>query len=346
MPLPDGSPDHSSAHEHLPPVQAPSGAFVLQLFIVPAVIVGVIALLYALFFWWGQVRSDDAEKYVQALERDNQARWQAAVNLADALRDPRNVELKKNAAIAIKLAAVLEREIEAGHTDKQSLQLRIYLCHALGEFQVPDGVQALLLAARTEREPDEKYVRFAALKALTVFVSQPGGAGQAPGDAGQANSQILPVMLDASQDPEPLVRSTAAFALGALGGPQAMARLQRMLSDASSNVRYNAATMLASQGQMAAVPVLAEMLDAQSVVDVGPQEEDEPSRQNKRVAIMVNGLRAARKLAAQHPGEKLRRLRDAVGQLEASREPASVRLEAVAVAKDMDADAAASSRAR
>jgi hypothetical protein len=61
---------------------------------------------------------------------------------------------------------------------------------------------------------------------------------------------------------------------------------------------------------------------------------------------MVNGLRAARKLAARHPGEKLSLLRGAVQQLETSREPASVRLEAVAVAKEMDADAAASEPAR
>ncbi|HEX4148665.1 MAG TPA: HEAT repeat domain-containing protein [Pirellulales bacterium] len=335
MSSPAGSPEHSSAQDNLPPVQAPSGAFVLQLFIVPAVIVGVIAMLYALFFWWGQVRSDDAQKYVQALDRDSEARWQAAVNLADALRDPRNVELKQNADIARKLSEKLQREIEAGHTDKSSLQLRIYLCHALGEFQVSDGVSALLLAAKTERGADEKYVRFAALKALTVFVSQPGISGS-------VQAQILSVMLDASHDGEPLVRSTAAFALGALGGPKAIERLERMLTDPSSNVRYNAATMLASRGQMAAVPVLTEMLDSNAVIDVGSKEEDEPSRANKRISIMVNGLRAARKLAALHPGEKIARLREAVGQLESSREPTSVRLEAVAVAKDMDTEAAAS----
>ena len=158
MSPPDGSPEQSSAQDNLPPVQAPSGAFVLQLFIVPAVIVGVIAMLYGLFFWWGQVRSDDAEKYVQALERDNQARWQAAVNLADALRDPRNVELKKNADIAAKLASVLEREIEAGQTDKSALQLRIYLCHALGEFQVPDGVPASAVGGQ-DRMPAGREIR-------------------------------------------------------------------------------------------------------------------------------------------------------------------------------------------
>lgn len=328
-------PSPPSADQNLPPVQAPSGAFVVQLFVVPAVIVGIIALLYGLFFWWGQVRSDDAERYVQALERDNQARWQAAVSLADALRDPRNVELKRNADIARKLSSVLEREIASGSLDKSALQLRVYLCHALGEFQVGDGVPALLLAAKTERSPDEAYVRYAAIKALAVFVAQPNYAGQ-------ARNEIMPVMLDASHDKEPLVRSTAAFALGALGGSEGTGRLERMLSDASSNVRYNAATMLASRGKLAAVPVLEEMLDPKSAVEPGPGEEDAPAAESKRIVVLVNGLRAARKLAAQHPGEKLNGLRSAVGQLEASSQPASVRLEAVAVAKDMDVDAAAS----
>ena len=110
--------------ESLPPVEPPSGGFIVQLFVVPAVIVAVIAVLYGLFFWWGQVRSDDAEKYIQALQRDNQARWQAAASLADALRDPRNVELKRNATIARKLADLLDTNLAAGQTDKESLQLR------------------------------------------------------------------------------------------------------------------------------------------------------------------------------------------------------------------------------
>ena len=67
MSLPAGSPQKPSPRNICRRCSAPSGAFVVQLFVVPAVIVGVIAVLYGLFFWWGQVRSDDAEKYVQAL---------------------------------------------------------------------------------------------------------------------------------------------------------------------------------------------------------------------------------------------------------------------------------------
>lgn len=329
MSLPnEPQPKKALAEDQLPPVQPPSGAFIVQLFVVPAVIVGVIALLYALFFWWGQVRGGDAEKYVEALERDTPARWQAAVSLADALRDPRNVELKHNSAIAQKLSAVLEREMQSGSTDESSLQLRIYLCHALGEFQVADGVPALLTAAKTNRSSEEKYVRFAAIKALAVFVSQPEYKDQ-------DRDKILPLMLDVSQDSsEPLVQSTAAFALGALGGPEADARLERMLG-ASTNVRYNAATMLASRGKLAAVPVLKQMLDPKSPLEMGTEKEDRANAENKRITIMVSALRATRKLAAQHPDEKLDGLLAAVKQLESSQEPASVRLEAVEAANEM-----------
>ena len=73
--------------------------------------------------------------------------------------------------------------------------------------------------------------------------------------------------------------------------------------------------MLATPAELAAVPVLTEMLDPKSVVETGSEEEDQPEQDNKRIAVMVNGLRAVRKLAAKHPGEKLSGLR-AVEQLE------------------------------
>ena len=86
------------------------------------------------------------------------------------------------------------------------------------------------------------------------------------------------------------------------------------------------------------------MLDPKSVVDVGPQEEDEPNRENKRIAIMVNGLCGAQRRSIRRKARRVCAMRSS--QLEGSQEPASVRLEAVAVAKEMDADAAASSHPR
>ena len=97
------------------------------------------------------------------------------------------------------------------------------------------------------------------------------------------------------------MRSTAAFALGALGDEKALQRLNQMLVDANPNVRYNAATMLASHGSMAAEPVLLEMLDSKSTVGLDIEEEKDLWGQ-KRETILVSALRAVKKLAAtKHP---------------------------------------------
>ena len=96
---------------------------------------------------------------------------------------------------------------------------------------MPEVVPALIRAATAGQEPDEKYVRFAAIKGLAVFAGN-----LKPGDS-KLRAEIEPVMLKASSDDEPLVRSTAAFALGALGGDKAIERLKQLLVDANPNVR-------------------------------------------------------------------------------------------------------------
>src|SRR5581483_9884282 len=87
-----------SPDDVLPPVEPPSAGFILQLFIVPGVIVVIIVMVWLMFHWLVQ-QGNDPEAYVAALQRNNEARWQAAVNLANALRNERGTgydELKHN----------------------------------------------------------------------------------------------------------------------------------------------------------------------------------------------------------------------------------------------------------
>jgi hypothetical protein len=62
--------------------------------------------------------------------------------------------------------------------------------------------------------------------------------------------------------------------------------------------------MLARRGDERAVGVLAEMLEPDQAAAVGV-EEQEQSRQYKRDLILVNGLRAAKDLAAKSPSADL-----------------------------------------
>ena len=49
--------------------------------------------------------------------------------------------------------------------------------------------------------------------------------------------------------------------MGVIGGKAFKERLESLLTDGNADVRYNAATWLAAEGDAQAVPTLAEMLD-------------------------------------------------------------------------------------
>ena len=76
-----------SPDDSLPPVEPPSAAFLVQLFLVPALIVGIIVFVWLAFHWLAQL-GNDPEGYVRALKRPSEGRWQAALNLANDLRGP------------------------------------------------------------------------------------------------------------------------------------------------------------------------------------------------------------------------------------------------------------------
>ncbi len=321
-------PQDISPDQRLPPVEPPSARFILQLFLIPASIVLIIVGVWLAFNWLAQM-GNDPYAYLQALERDTTVRWQAAVNLADALRDPRNVHLRKDAAVAGRLASMLDREIDSGAMDDDALKLRIYLCNALGEFQLSTiAAPPLVKAASTERQEPEKYVRFAAVKALAVLMTD------APDFQRDAHPEVLTVLMKAADDPEPVVRSTAAFALGAFGGDEARKRLQRMVSDAYPDVRYNAATTLARLGDAAAVPVLVEMLDPIDTAGV-TAEKEEGSRNYKRTAIHINALRTVIELAQHNSSADLAPIRSAIEKLRAAKPSKAVDVEAVAALESL-----------
>ncbi len=319
MPTDDPGNTFSSA-DQLPPVEPPNPGFIVQLFVIPALIVLIMFLVGAGIKLLVE-HDTNPRAYVELLRRNSAARFQAAHDLADVLRNPSNEKLKNDADLAGDLAGILNGEIDAAGMDENPIKLRTYLCHALGEFHVPDVLPVLVKAARTERDPREAPVRFAALKSLAVWLSN-ASAGEASGHA-----QLMPALLAASRDERPLLRSTAAFALGAADTPEAISRLQRMLGDGSPDVRYNAATMLARQGDDRSLGVLGEMLDPRQTQALAAEEEAD-GRQYKRDLILVNGLRAAKGLAEKNDQANLAPLVKAVEQLTAPELPRAIRVQA------------------
>jgi HEAT repeat protein len=288
-----------SAHDALPPVEPPSAGFILQLFIVPGIIVAIIVMVWLLFNWVART-GNDPQEYVKALRRNNANRWQAAFNLANAMgaRDDAGQAMRQDAHLASELAAILDEEMQTGSTQKKEpITLRVYVCQALGQFSVPDGLPVLLRAASTQRSDEEIEVRLAALRAIALLDQNVRESGD---DAAFRQPDVVEKLLAAARDTDPRIRSAAAFALGVIGGDEYIDRLAGMLADSSPDVRYNAATWLASRGDTRAIPVLVEMLDPDELEAGVVAEQQTASRPYKRALIVSNALRAAGRLAEQN----------------------------------------------
>lgn len=314
------TPETLSSNNALPPVESPDAGFIVRLFVVPAVIVAIIVLV-----WIGinslAHRGADPSRYVEELQRNSEARWQSAHNLAEELRNPGNDKLKQDRKIARSLVAVLQSELDQGSVANEALNLRVYLCHALGQFHLGDVVPALARAAVTERAPEELPVRVAALRDLAIFMDHsPELARQAHDLPIQGAGGLLELFLEQSRGKDPLVRSVAAIGLGQLGSSAAIERLTRMLTDAYPNVRFNAATRLALHGKAACVGVLKEMLDPQATAAIEVESEVE-YRDHKRLSVLDAGLRAVEELHARNSKANLAPLAKALRKLASAKIP-------------------------
>jgi hypothetical protein len=313
----------------LPPVEPPSAAFLVQLFLIPGVIVGVIVLVWVFFHWIAETSSRDPEEYVQTLRSDSPDVWKTAEHLAEMLRNDRNNELRGSAKLAGALADILEQRLAAGQMDKNAVDLRLYLSKALGQFNTPEGLPALIKAVDTNHDPAELPVRRAALDAIASLVSNLAAAHVPL----PANSELLDTLLRASHDPEAVIRLRAAFDLGLVGGPQAEARLAEMLDDLYPDVAYNAATALARHGDVRALPTLVQMLDPEQTASLESEEPD--AREEKKWLIVINGLRAIEQLSAANPRADLRRLNPALERLKQAKLPPAVRDELLRVEESL-----------
>jgi len=312
--LPPGFPPRPTVtgDELLPPVEPPSAGFIIQLFVVPAVIVACVVALWVMVTMLATAGDEDPTKIVAALRGSNQARWQKADELANMLRlEARYPELKHNSELAQELAKLLEEEVEAGRDDQNSINLRYYLARVLGEFYVDDGVGVLLETARSDPQRD---VRREAINALAVL-------GQARSDMEPPRKlehpELAETFVTLANDQDDLVRSQTAFALGVLArgsgaDPALQVELEKLVDDLYSDARYNAALGLARQGNLRAVEAVVEMMDPAALETNTKSEKTPALAAFKRDTILDNALDAAKLLIEKNPEAKLDDLRAAV----------------------------------
>lgn len=248
----------------LPPVEAPSAGFIVQLFVIPAVVVLVVILVWLLF---GKLAGGerDAIEYVRTIRaaaNNPRAANRAAFELANLLQnDPK---LASDPKLLGELTDLLEHNLDRPENPEELTQ---YVALSLGRFKTLDAIstsgQAIDPVSALDRALGAKYpdkVRIAAAASLAQHAARLKGKMTDP--------RAVAALANAGGDGSTELRQVAAFALGFFGGDDAARALQARLGDEDRIVRYNAAVALARRGDAAALSTLREMLSGDALEKV------------------------------------------------------------------------------
>lgn len=300
----------------LPPVQPPSAGFIVQLFVVPAVIVMVIIGVYLLF---GQLASGDADwrQLVTNVRSENaHVRWRSALDLAqvlqdDAFRKDKGQHLASTPEVATALTEVLTDLLKKTNPSEEETQQTIYMLKAVGLLDLPEtAVPVLLTAVEATRD---REIRKQALNSLAVVCGRAFVERKQPVAMPELTTRIIEV----SQESELLSRHQATFILGTLTAPEARERLAALLDDSDQMTRVNAAVGFARQDSTQGIPVIEQLFaDAAdwSLVPSSVKNDEQATQHFERVMLVTNGMLAVQNLAPQLDAATRTRLRDLIAK--------------------------------
>ena len=319
---PSTSQDKSPVLPDLPPVEAPSAGFVVQLFVIPAAVVVVVIIVWLLF---GKLAGGerDAMEYVRQL-RLPQANWRSAFELASLIQnDP---AIASDPKLLGELTDLFSHELDRAEDPKHAEDPRLpqYLALTMGAFrtleahtqsgQVVDPIDPL---SRALGPKFDKTIRIAAAVSLAKQAARLEGQLDDP--------RAVKALGQMATDENPQIRQIALYALGFFGGTEAEQILRdRIRSDEDRFTRYNAAVALGRRGDPAAEPTLREMLstvDLDKVVRVDPETREQNSsaaRQNSIETIQLEALDALRSSLGKSSPQLARALRPDVEKLNKS----------------------------
>ncbi len=311
--------------DDLPPVQPPSAGFIIQLFVVPALIVLAVIAVWALF---GRMAAGETDwrGLVQDLESSNPHRYQRAMfGLAQLLDNDQRLgekgqHLAKNVEIATSLAKLLEKTLDAASQDKDAVSFEVYLTRAMGLLDVPDSTLPALQRALDARYDIE--VRKGAVASMALISSRSHAI------APEVEAQATSAMIALSEESEPTLRRAAAFTLAMIPnrdeGPAAAERTQRLmvlLNDSDWMSAVNAAISLARRRSTAGYPVFLKA--CKSTVDA-----NNPEAVQDDITILRNVLRAIGELGPKWDDAQRTELRSAVKELAARHAAQRIRVDA------------------
>lgn len=355
---PGGAPDE------LPPVTPPSAGFIVQLFLIPALIVAAVIGVWALF---SQLAGSDVDvnRLVQELGNTNtHRRWRSALELSQVLQNERiavskdGERLSTRRDIAEGLAGLLSESLDSESTDDDAVKHQEFLARTMGSLNV-DEIVLPALAESLAADVDTGVRRSALMSTILIagrhFAEQTGQPGDTsrsatvdltplPDDAPVpldaptlSNPDILAQLKAAAQDPEPAIRHLAAYALGVVSGPDSLEQLRVLLLDGDPVAQANAAIALSRNGSVDGTDVLLKLLTE----GANPISEDEFVEQStadqqaelaRRVfdqsATLVNCMTAVGRLWPRIDADRQARLLAAVESLEGGHVSSGVQLHA------------------
>lgn len=281
---PSGAEEISGADRRALATQAGAVRQVSRLFILPAIIVAVIAFcaLLAGGLWVLLKESNDPSKYLEQIKAGGgNRRWQAAYELAKVIA-------ATDGEVDDQTARALVEAFHSAETDDP--RVGRYLILALGRVKRPESLGAL----REALEDDDTDTRIYAMWGL----------------GSQGDTAAAPTIARALTDQDAGVRKMAAYALGFLADPETLPALRGALDDRTPDVRWNAALALARVGDPAAEEQLLAMLDRpylEGLTDVDGNRLLDGERLRE---VMINGIRGVALLGDQVSPAARERLRE------------------------------------
>jgi HEAT repeat protein len=319
------APSRPPLADDLPPVQPPSAGFIVQLFVFPACIVmGVVAI------WWAfgliAVGEQDWRKLLQDLQSQNVLlRNRAMYGLAkvldqDSRRGEQGQNLRANREIAQGLADQLVIELKKNSTSEEGMAIQEYLARALGMM---DSLDATAPALRMALEPQRDVkIRKCAMMSLSMVAGRAKERGQPLSDPA-----VIESLIQQSGDSYPIMRQTAAFALGLFDSSDATHQLEVLLENGDPMTAVNAAIGLARSGSTKGFDVMQRELAQKTLVESSAKNPDAVSDQ---FLVVKNVLKAVSELAPKFDPAQREKLIPLVEELSAHHPEIRIRIDAEA----------------
>jgi HEAT repeat protein len=289
--------------DHLPPVEPPSAGFIVQLFLIPALIVTAIVGVWALF---GKLASNEqnVSRILVDIRSSNANRRGPAMHTftrmlqVDSRRDPDKQQYVNNPFVASSTADALEhwlKNVPSNRAEKiATLNTQIFLTRALGWFDVPEKVlPAIRKALHVEPEPYsgdqteqkirdlQQQVRTSALESIAIIAHRASTRGKPIQEPGLIDEIIEVTNLP---EAETELRHRGAYALGLLPSELSRQQLSAWLKNADDKTRLNAAISLARQDSTEGYDVFVSVL-REAVTPIAPQKMESSTASERKRSI-------------------------------------------------------------